>query len=151
LNVTDAAGLQIGGTAIGTWQTYTPTLTATTTNPTLGTGSVADGYYTVIDKVMIVQFYIKFGSSGAAAGSGEYRISTPSGFPTGSSQYNMGWAWLYDQNVATAYGAIFDRVNTSDDEVRMYIYGNPIGVTDSNPFTWTTNDQIRGTIVARLA
>ncbi len=56
---------------------YTPALTATTTNPTLGTGSVATGRYFQFGKFVIANFAIKFGTSGTNAGSGAYRVSLP--------------------------------------------------------------------------
>lgn len=56
---------------------YTPALTATTTDPTLGTGSVATGRYFQFGKFVIANFAIKFGTSGTNAGSGAYRVSLP--------------------------------------------------------------------------
>jgi hypothetical protein len=59
--------------------TYTPVLGATTTNPTLGSGSQQFGNYILNGKMMSGQFFVKFGS-GLAAGSGQYQISLPPGF-----------------------------------------------------------------------
>jgi hypothetical protein len=58
------------------WQTYTPTLTAATTNPTLGTGGAALGRYQIDDHTVTVSGVIHFGT-GASFGAGAYSISLP--------------------------------------------------------------------------
>src|SRR5262245_2307147 len=62
---------------VGSWSSYTPQLTASSSNPTLGSGSVQNGRFTQIGKLIIVHIRVHFGSSGAAAGSGTYFISVP--------------------------------------------------------------------------
>lgn len=57
--------------------TYVPALTAATTNPTLGTGSTQAGFYYRLGDWIIGEARIRFGSSGAAAGTGLYAISLP--------------------------------------------------------------------------
>ncbi|MDP8961497.1 MAG: hypothetical protein M3N32_07790 [Actinomycetota bacterium] len=56
---------------------YTPQLTATTTNPTLGTGAIAQGRYYRMGKLVWAAARIEFGTSGTGAGSGVYRVSVP--------------------------------------------------------------------------
>jgi hypothetical protein len=57
---------------------FTPVLTATTTNPTLGSGSVVAGRYTLWGgKFCTYMGMITFGTSGVGAGSGQYLISLP--------------------------------------------------------------------------
>ena len=62
-----------------TWNTYTPTLTASTSNPTLGTGSSVAGEWRYLDNGdwVMAQGKIIFGTSGVAVGSGTYRVSLP--------------------------------------------------------------------------
>ena len=62
---------------IGEWTSYTPVLTASVTNPTLGTGSQQLGSFARIQNLIICRFYIAFGASGTNAGSGSYRVSLP--------------------------------------------------------------------------
>jgi len=64
----------LNGTSV--FSDYTPALTATTTNPTLGTGSTAVGRYKQNGKDVSGWATIKFGSGGSA-GSGTYEISLP--------------------------------------------------------------------------
>lgn len=72
---TGSAWVTLGQTITGT---YVPTLTAATTNPTLGSASVAAGRYTLFSgNWCTTRGTILFGTSGAAAGSGQYFISLP--------------------------------------------------------------------------
>lgn len=65
-------------TAIGeAWSTYTPALTGSSVNPTLGSGSVQEGHYKLWGKICVVRVGIQFGTSGTAAGTGNYIISLP--------------------------------------------------------------------------
>jgi hypothetical protein len=59
------------------WTAYTPTLTATVTNPTLGTGSSVSGFYKRIGKTVFWRAVIQAGSAAVAAGSGTYSLSLP--------------------------------------------------------------------------
>lgn len=74
---------------------YTPALTASGSNPTMGSGASATGRYVQIGK--LVHFYanVAFGSSGAAAGSGDYRISLPVNAAAASNTI-VGSGWLFD-------------------------------------------------------
>lgn len=57
--------------------TYTPVLTASVTNPVMGTGATAIGrYYKIFDQIY-VWGEVRFGSTGATFGSGTYQISLP--------------------------------------------------------------------------
>lgn len=62
---------------LGQWKTFTPTLTASTTDPNIGTtGSVQTSRYMQLGKTVIYQGIIKFGS-GSSTGNGSYYISLP--------------------------------------------------------------------------
>lgn len=79
----------------GAWTSWTPTLTASTTNPTLGTGSDASGRYAQINKSVFFYATFTFGT-GAAAGTGSYQISLPI---TAKNALNVvGSGWLYDSS-----------------------------------------------------
>lgn len=127
---------------LGTWASYTPALTASTTNPTIGTGgNTQTGSYVQINKLVTGFAYIAFGSSGAAAGSGSYRVSIP--VAPASTQIVCGHAWFYDSSAGFGYSGICTLPTTSS-YVEFYNgNGNAIGVTNSAPFTWAGSDQIR--------
>jgi hypothetical protein len=62
---------------IGEFISYTPILTATTTNPTLGIGAITSGGYWRVNQLVIYRFAVIFGSSGVVPGVGNYQISLP--------------------------------------------------------------------------
>ena len=62
---------------VGAYDSYAPTLTATTTSPTLGSGSSATGYYKRLGRWVRGKAVITFGSSGTNAGSGYYGLLLP--------------------------------------------------------------------------
>lgn len=73
------------------WQTYTPTITATVSNPTLPTSHNIYGRYLIQGKVLTVIFSFSGNSSaGANAGSGDYVISLPSGFAVDTGLITLG-------------------------------------------------------------
>lgn len=144
----EALALAVG--SFTPWTTYTPTLTAATTNPTLGTGSTATGRYTQIGKLVTCYFEIVFGSSGVNAGSGEYRVSVPveanpnqdrarlyigSGSISAASPDAVRYAFL-------RFGGFTDRVDILH---LSAVSAGAIAVTsDTVPWTWAANDYIHG-------
>lgn len=129
--------------------TFTPTLTATTTNPTLGSGSTSTGRYTLRNGIWCdVVFTIKFGSSGAAAGSGQYLIAAPF---TAANDISVGVA---------ACGAAYLRDDSSGAIKNAMTYISPnfstislvadnTTVTNSSAWTWANLDSISGSISYR--
>lgn len=127
---------------------FTPVLTASTTNPTLGTGSSRVGYYRYIGpKLVWFTVDITFGTSGVNAGSGIYSVSLP--LPASASTI------LHSGNI---YGSINDD-STGDNNVvssgissdlthmTMYFW-DPTSISvqtvhNNAPFTWAANDAIQ--------
>jgi len=104
--------------AFGAASTYTPTLTATSSNPTLGTGNVRSGRYFRVQKQGWLSVQIWVASSGYAAGTGTYEIDLPAGWtpvtlprPLLTALVALGGA------NPTAYTA---RVETSGTKLRLY-------------------------------
>lgn len=62
---------------IGPRIAYTPALTATTTNPTLGSTGSTDGWYMEMGELCIGRATATFAGTGAAIGTGQYRFSLP--------------------------------------------------------------------------
>lgn len=129
----------------GARTTYTPALTAATTNPTLGSGSTTSGRYIQVGKFVVGEFLVRFGTSGTAAGSGNYYVSLPvaalvSGLsnPVGFSNTLQGTGWgdqkLYLQTSTTAqfvYAATWPN-------------GTITNVGNATPAAWSTSHEIRG-------
>lgn len=141
------------------WQSWTPTLTGASTNPTLGTNSVAEGRYTQIGKTVICQIDIKFGTSGTNAGSGNYYISLPVAAKTAISGYQVmpiGFLRAYDASAGN--GAVFfPEVETSTTAQLVYYQGiggtaPASGVAHNAPWAWSTSDVVcAGTITYEAA
>ena len=72
--VLTAATLNTIGAA---WETWTPVLTGSTTNPNLGSTGTATGRYARVNKIVIAQAQFVFNGAGIAAGSGFYKCSLP--------------------------------------------------------------------------
>lgn len=129
--------------AIGTWQDYTPTWTATVSDPDVGAGSL-NGRYCQINDLVIGQVYIQTGS-GYDRGEGYYKISVPV-TPSTSNDDNAicGQAWLYDSS-----GAIADylmlRFTSGDVNLQGYVIdrSGAFGWAHNIPFTVGQNDQMR--------
>jgi hypothetical protein len=123
------------------WETYTPALTASTTNPTLGTGSSVAGRYGQVNKIVCGQGKIDFGTAGVAAGSGFYYVSLP--IAAQSSGKVIGQFQFYDSSTLAVYlGTLISDTTTRS----LMYYGNPSSIaSDSAPFTWAANDFIRYT------
>ena len=61
------------------WISFTTTITATTTNPTLGTHSTYS-FYMQIGKTLFISYVLSMTSAGTTAGNGNYLFNLPPGF-----------------------------------------------------------------------
>lgn len=59
------------------WESWTPTLSGSVTNPNLGSTGTRDGKYARINKIIIAQANFVFNGTGITAGSGFYKCSLP--------------------------------------------------------------------------
>lgn len=139
---------QIGAT----WEAYTPALTASVTNPTLGTGSTTYGYYTRIQKFVMGIAYFAFGSAGTSAGSGDYYISLPvSATTTAGQNIITGYAWLYDASAAAGWSAISQTYTATTAGFYKSTGDATITIGSGNPFAWAANDQFRYEFIYQAA
>ena len=76
------------------WETWTPVLTASVTNPNLGSTGSSVGRYTRINKLVIAQTNFTFGGTGVNAGSGIYKSSLP--FTAQGSSWPSGTVFAID-------------------------------------------------------
>lgn len=136
----------------GKWTSFTPTLTASTTNPTLGTGSGAVGGYSIWGKTVFYRFNIQFGTSGTNAGSGTYRISVPVNSNQPSSP--QGSIFLFDSSTGNGLVAGTMFVETSATWIDIFYQSGTTTyaqVGSAGPWAWAASDQIRGTIIYEAA
>lgn len=135
--------------------TYTPVLTAVTTNPNLGSGGnfAQEGWYFKLNKFVIGGFYLRFGTTSPSAGSGRYMISVPFAADNGNPlrisvgdgvQNVIGVCQLRDNSVPTilvGHSAFRDVNNLM---LRDSGSGSA-GVTDASPWVWAADDVLTGT------
>ena len=124
------------------WTAYTATVTAATTNPTLGTGSTNAGYYAQIGKVVTARFKIQFGSSGVAAGSGAYFVALPVAAATAQAGITAGNGYGYDSSATSlsAFTAYCDTANRLAFLFNTTLNGAYTVLNAAAPWTWAAND-----------
>lgn len=147
------ASLQASATVPGAASSaYTPTLSATVANPTLGTGGVAAGRFLQLGKLVFVEFDIKFGTSGNAAGNGIYRVSLPvpgrTIFPLIGSQPLPSYGFAVNLAV-TAYPIGIEQDTTAT--VLMRRSSNGVAITNAAPVTWGASDEFTGGFIYEAA
>lgn len=138
---------------VGAWTSYTPTLTADTADPTLGTASSATGYYKRLGHRVEGYATIIFGTSGTAAGTGAYGVLLPVEPANRIQPIGIGYCFDYSDNLrfmvasvavipalwaaATKKAVIF---NTNTAGSGISTGANPVGA--ATPWAWSANDQI---------
>lgn len=149
-NINDAmeavqAKLGVGAGTIGEWTTYTPTWTASATNPTLGNGTLY-GAYSQINGMVFGYIRLGIGST-TTFGSGTWQLTLP---VTGARPANFalnGWAAYLDASTATWYNGT-TTYTLFDTQCSMRWNAGAYGdVAATSPFTWASGD----TLEVRLA
>jgi hypothetical protein len=125
------------------WAPYTPQLTSTLTNPTLGSGAVQNGTYLVQGDLVHWRAFIQFGTSGVGAGTGTYQVSLPLPAAT-SDRLDLPFSGQCELNdSATGYRGVLRLATGLNDRVFMQLAGTGtatnVGAV-SAPFTWGASD-----------
>lgn len=102
-------------------QSYTPSLTATVTNPVIGTpGTLVGKYYKIFDEIWTWGEF-RFGNAGGVtAGSGTYRISLPFKAKTNISSGNP-----YNTPIAVGTGRVFSVLTDANRQAVTTMLGSP--------------------------
>jgi hypothetical protein len=136
------------------WTSYTPALTASSVNPTLGTGSSATGQYNQIGRVVVMRFRIVFGTSGVSAGTGTYRVSFPVNARSISNAIPMAMFRITDSSASNSATG-WMRYGATDYFEMVYTAAAPVGaatlVSATAPWAWDTSDSINGVMVYEAA
>lgn len=132
---------------------FTPTLIGSSSDPTLGTGSTAAGYYRTDGQRVWGYASVAFGSSGSDAGSGFYGFSLPVE-PYNRTQ-SIGAGYLVDQSdnarLVLAQAVIIPELFATNLSRAVFVISNAEGhgFLDGNnpagaacPFAWSANDSI---------
>lgn len=127
---------------------HTPVLTAATTNPTLGSGSIAAARYVLNNGDLCTYFgHISFGTSGANAGSGQYFLSLPATSATGVG-ITAGSAMIRDASAGVLTPAacyLAQGVTTLS-----FAYNGNV-VTSAVPWVWANSDYFSWNITYQVA
>ena len=145
------AKVAIGNTVLGTWIDYTPTWTATVSNPAIGNGTIV-GRYSLVNKTVTAQIYISMGST-TTYGSGNYLLSLPVAAATTLGSFAaLGSAWYYDASANNATTGIANVNNGSTTIFGLrYTGANAGNVTAIAPYTFASTDFISATIQYKAA
>lgn len=139
--VLTAAHLNSWGNAVS----YTPALTASTTNPTLGNSTIT-GYYVRYDNLYLVQISLVIGNT-FVVGSGTYYLS----LPVSMAASVVGSGVYYDSSVPNIYPLV--AVNTAS-STTVTMYQTDVvntALTHAVPVTPATNDAYYLTVVGRTS
>ena len=135
-----------GSFAIVPWTTYIPVLTASTTNPAIGNGSITGRYMntgaTVFGEVRIIA-----GTAGFSRGLGVYKVSLPT-IGVFENYQPIGQVVMRDEGPGITYfgTAIFN--NNLGNVMELYIHSQVasfdegVAITESTPFLFSSNDKI---------
>lgn len=131
----------------------TPTITATTTNPNLGTGAVRRGqYFRGPNGMVTYSWRISWGTTSATAGSGQYLIDLPitAASAFGGSDPEWWGCGRVTQTGTTTYTASW-YIPGSNLNVMSAVIGGGVW-SNTVPFTWaSTQVECAGTITYRAA
>ena len=144
------------GAGIGTWQNYTPTLTAATTNPVLSNNAshLYEGRYLQIGKLVVFRAQIQAGTAGVTAGEGTYSFAMPvtarlpSSAPA-SGGFMIGQFAYYDSSTGTNYGGgVLGDFSGSNANIMNLAFASTTGavgaailVNHTNPFALAASDE----------
>lgn len=119
--------------------TYTPVLSALTTNPTLGTDPEIFGAWAIVGGICHFHAFIRFGTAGTAAGNGAYTVSLPfRTYDTSRTRALLdGTAELSDSG--TRYRRLL-RWFTPTTVIMESAVDPPASVAHNAPFAWGASD-----------
>lgn len=134
------------------WGTYTPTLTATTTNPNLGSGTTLarTGYYTRVGRTIHATVYVRAGDTGVSPGTGNYRISLPVAARTISPAFYFGVGSAFDASANDAFDAVV-RVGPTTNWNTAEIFVDSTTWSSAGPFVLAAGDSIGFSITYEAA
>lgn len=131
----------------GSWISYTPTLTASTTSPTNWTQT---GYYYKLGSIVYVKGTLTAGAT-MTAGSGTYYISAPVTPAVGEDYAEAGNVSIFDASASLLHKGQLQLDNTNTRFRIEYAAAYPTGgitlVAHNTPWTWAASDAIRGILI----
>lgn len=124
--------------AVGDWQDYTPSTTAT-----LGNG-VLEGRYLRVGKLITVHFFFKMGSTSTMASNPKWGLPVDFADAVGETNQTLGAGTATDASPSAYYSLTCQRGDAVDNFVfRLH---NGTNVSSTTPFTWATGDTLSTTL-----
>jgi hypothetical protein len=123
-------------------QTYTPTWTAATTNPTIGNGSL-EGWFVKFGHIAIVQLYLVIGST-TTLGSGNWQFSLPTAAAPNAlcATTTLGLAHMLEVGSGRHFGqAVYGGASYFTISL-----GGASWVNASYPMSWGAGDWLRASL-----
>lgn len=128
------------------WTSFTPTWTASGSNPVLGNGSIT-GSYLRMGRMIIYKGGIGMGST-TTYGSGRWFVDLP--IPDKSANQDIGVVRVLDLATNNYVGACMIGANTA--HLLQFIgYGTATEFTATIPITWGSGDSLSWTIIYESA
>ncbi|MFI7042594.1 hypothetical protein ACIBI0_38455 [Microbispora rosea] len=123
------------------WTSYTPTWTGSTSNPSLGNGTITAAYKRAdaTAKTVTVRIRLTAGST-TSFGSGQWSFSLPSGLVPVTPQGIAGH--ILDASSSNRYACTAYVTNTSSGIVERIAVNGSLGVSGTIPMTWAVSDQL---------
>lgn len=125
------------------WTSWTPTLTASTTNPTNWT---VTGRYMRVGKLVVAHFTLT-AAAGVTAGSDQYRVALPA-TPSSSGLGVVGPVMLWDVSPGAVSTGVIRLATTTYASLIVAPSGD---VNHIYPYTWAAGDFIDGTMIYEAA
>jgi hypothetical protein len=123
---------------------YSNALTASTTNPTLGSGGSITSYYLALGKLVFFYGQVVFGTSGVNAGSGYYEIVLPVAAKGNLGNLSMGLAEGYHNSTGVVSVATVNILGGAGSTTGVFLVnGTPGLYENNNPWVWAANDTIQ--------
>ncbi len=126
------------------WNTYTPSVTGSTRNPTFGTGNSFTGRWQRIERLAFVTAYCALGTTGFANGSGVVRVSLPTQTVpvTTINKQPVGYGFIYNGSALRTVLAWL----VGNTTYVQFVYDNSGGVGDvtyTAPLTFASGSLIQ--------
>jgi hypothetical protein len=136
------------------WTTYAPVFSTPGGSPSIGSGGGAalTGRYKKIGRLCTVSGYLKFGTSGASAGTGEFRISLPFDAATVTDQAWVGAIYVNDTSAGASGHFHGATVVLSAGTYAVFYAGNAgAQVSGAAALSWAGGDSFRWEITYETA
>lgn len=140
-DLNDAIASAVISTGLGAWTSYTPTWTASTTNPAIGNGTITGSNWKA-GRLLVARFAITMGST-TTYGSGAYIVSLPQSM-NATATAPCAVVGCYDSSAGKRY----HRIGTYFTGTTMVISSEDgTLISSSVPFTWASGDVLSAVII----